>query len=285
MWKTWLSLILIFAAAQAWCVPTTVWWQAPESNVDGSPLTDLAGFRIYMRGGVMLIAVGADARTATINIPDGGETFLYATAVDAGGDESLPSNEVCRSGIDGSNCSGWIPPPIIMPGNASVILDWNYQAREPMTAFNLDDASYASKSFATGSYESGAYGASWGDSGNKMYITGTSNDQVDQFAASSPYDVDTLSYTQTFVNGSGERNPKAIHWSPDGLTYFGVTSFQDKVIKHTCSSAWDISTASYVQNFSVNAQDTTPQNLAFKSDGTKMYVVGAARDGIYSYDL
>ena len=48
----------------------------------------------------------------------------------------------------------------------------------------------------------------------------------------------------------------------------------------------DISTASYDnKSFSVGSQDTVPMGLFFKSDGTKVYIVGSDSDKIYQYSL
>ena len=40
------------------------------------------------------------------------------------------------------------------------------------------------------------------------------------------------------------------------------------------STPYDVSTGTYVQNFSVSAQDTVPNGVEFKPDGTKFYIVG-----------
>jgi len=48
---------------------------------------------------------------------------------------------------------------------------------------------------------------------------------------------------------------------------------------------YDVSNASFVDNFSVSAQDTIPQGMAFNNDGTKLYVVGDVGNDINEYDL
>jgi hypothetical protein len=59
----------------------------------------------------------------------------------------------------------------------------------------------------------------------------------------------------------------------------------DDVNEYDLGTAWDITTASYLQNFSVSAQEITPQGVFFKPDGTKMYVVGSVGDDVNEYDL
>ena len=51
-------------------------------------------------------------------------------------------------------------------------------------------------------------------------------------------------------------------------------------------SGWDLSTAAYSGvSFSVAAQETIPNGVAFKADGAKMYVIGQSGDDINEYAL
>ncbi|HEX7035203.1 MAG TPA: hypothetical protein VF210_05485 [Pseudomonadales bacterium] len=76
-------------------------WQAPTQNVDGSPLTDLAGFNVYW--GTESRAYGAphtiNDPTATqweVDLPPGRYHFAL-TAFDREGSESAYSNEVIKT--------------------------------------------------------------------------------------------------------------------------------------------------------------------------------------------
>jgi sugar lactone lactonase YvrE len=60
---------------------------------------------------------------------------------------------------------------------------------------------------------------------------------------------------------------------------------KDIVFEYSLSIAFDISTAFFVDSFSVAAQDIFPTGLAFSTDGTKMFVVGNENDKVYEYDL
>jgi hypothetical protein len=57
------------------------------------------------------------------------------------------------------------------------------------------------------------------------------------------------------------------------------------VNEYTLSTGFDVSTASFVDSFSVSSQDANPHGVAFNSDGTKMFVSGFANDKIYEYSL
>jgi 6-phosphogluconolactonase (cycloisomerase 2 family) len=52
------------------------------------------------------------------------------------------------------------------------------------------------------------------------------------------------------------------------------------------ASAWNIQNAYYEsKSFSVNSQETNPRGVFFKSDGTKMYIVGQTGDAVFQYTL
>jgi hypothetical protein len=78
----------------------TLNWQAPTQNVDGSPLTDLAGYRIYYgltsRGYTETVAISAAAGTHYELVLPSGQYYFAMTSLDAQGNESAYSNEVIR---------------------------------------------------------------------------------------------------------------------------------------------------------------------------------------------
>ena len=60
----------------------------------------------------------------------------------------------------------------------------------------------------------------------------------------------------------------------------------DAVYQYSLSTAWDLSTASYDSvSFSVLTQDTAGYDLAFSSDGSYFYMVGATNDFVYQYTM
>ena len=80
-------------------IDLTVSWQAPTENVDGSPLTNLAGFNVYWgnssRNYSNNISLGAAARTWEMSMASG-TYYLAITAIDSNADESAYSNEIRR---------------------------------------------------------------------------------------------------------------------------------------------------------------------------------------------
>ena len=75
-------------------------WVAPSENVDGSPLTDLAGYKIYYGTQAQNYPNSTDVNDAnatqfelTVAV---GTYYVTMTALDADGNESVYSNEVIK---------------------------------------------------------------------------------------------------------------------------------------------------------------------------------------------
>ena len=99
------------------------------------------------------------------------------------------------------------------------------------------------------------------------------------------WDISTASYVQNFSVSTEETLPTDIFFKPDGTKMYIIGLQVDEVNEYDLSTAWDISTASYVQNFSVTTQELQPQALFFKPDGTRMYVLGRSGDDVNEYNL
>ena len=89
----------------------------------------------------------------------------------------------------------------------------------------------------------------------------------------------------SFDVSAQEIAPTGLFFKPDGTKMYVIGAAGENINEYNLSTAWDVSTSSYLQNFSVAAQDTSPQGLFFKPDGTKMYVIGLSGDAVYQYSI
>jgi DNA-binding beta-propeller fold protein YncE len=121
--------------------------------------------------------------------------------------------------------------------------------------------------------------------GTKMYVVGSTADRVRVYDLSTAWNVTTASYVQNFSVAGQETGPTGVFFSTDGTNMYVVGVTGDDVNQYSLSTAWNVTTASYVRRKTVAAQETSPQGLFFKSDGTKMYVVGASGNDIGQYNL
>ncbi len=78
----------------------TLSWQAPSTNADGSPITDLAGYKIYYGTSSRQYTNSSDVgsnTTGTIQGLSAGTYYFAVTAYDSYGNESGYSNEVTKT--------------------------------------------------------------------------------------------------------------------------------------------------------------------------------------------
>jgi sugar lactone lactonase YvrE len=59
----------------------------------------------------------------------------------------------------------------------------------------------------------------------------------------------------------------------------------DKIFAYALSTAGDVSTATYLAEFSHSSQETDASGLTFSPDGTKMYLVGTVNSTVFQYTL
>ncbi len=73
-------------------------WNPPQLNTDGSALTDLAGYRIYMGRAATdlkrIVSIGSGFTRYTIDALDDGTHFFAISAVNTAGVESALSGPV-----------------------------------------------------------------------------------------------------------------------------------------------------------------------------------------------
>jgi hypothetical protein len=97
-----LCIIVIFLSSSITLAGNaTLSWDAPTTNADGTPLTDLAGYRIYFGTSPGIYSKNIDVGNMTVyrinNLTDGLTYFFAVTAYDSDGNESEYSNETSKT--------------------------------------------------------------------------------------------------------------------------------------------------------------------------------------------
>jgi DNA-binding beta-propeller fold protein YncE len=152
------------------------------------------------------------------------------------------------------------------------------------TAWDVTTAVF-SQLFSVASQEGNPHGLFFKPDGTKMYVAGNAGDDVNQYDLSTAWDVTTAVFSQLFSVAAQDLNPQAIFFKPDGTKMYMISNNYDAVHEYSLSVAWNVSSAIYLQRFSTTTEDIVPTGIFFKSDGTKMYVVGSAGDNVNEYDL
>ena len=137
--------------------------------------------------------------------------------------------------------------------------------------------------------------------GTRMYITNRISDtnenaRVTQYTLTTPFDISTaIDPVSTNLVGDGGsipqlRLPHAIEFKPDGTRIF-VTTNKDptSVYQFKLTTPWDTTTLEFELRFTVDltgaGNEDQVRALAFKPDGTRMFVGGKDQDVIREYIL
>lgn len=153
------------------------------------------------------------------------------------------------------------------------------------TAWDVSTASYNSVSYALPTDITIPSGMFFNSDGTKYYIPCRGSDYIYELALSTAYDISTSSYNSVRINvATVDNTPESVYFSPSGDKMFFVGAGNDNVYRYSLSTNYDLSTASYDNvSFSVSTQEAVPVGISFKSDGSKMYIVGLDSDAIYQY--
>lgn len=153
------------------------------------------------------------------------------------------------------------------------------------TAFDVSTASFVD-SFSVNSQETAPMGVAFNTDGTRMFVNGEATNTVFQYALSTGFDVSTASYTQGFSTAAQDSASNGIAFNTDGTKMFVTAESTKKINEYTLSSAFDVSTASFVDGFLVSSQADQPKDTQFNSDGTEMYLVSRSpATAVYKYTL
>lgn len=153
-------------------------------------------------------------------------------------------------------------------------------------AYSLASASYDGVSLTVSSQDTTAWGLFFKPDGAKVFLLGKTNDTIYQYGLSTAWDLSTASYDSVSLSvTTQEDQPNSIFFKDDGTRLYVAGTGGDDINQYNLSTAWDLTTASYSQNFSLVSQTNNPSGIFFKSDGTKLYMVSDQLNNVYQYSL
>lgn len=126
--------------------------------------------------------------------------------------------------------------------------------------------------------------------GAKLYVCGFAGFDVGQGVAeydlSFAWDLSTATHVQTLDVSAQEATPTGIVFKPDGTKMFITGQDEDRVFEYDLGTAWDVSTATFVQSFDTSDQVTFLSGLFIDPDnGEHMYVISDFTSTLFQYSL
>ena len=156
----------------------------------------------------------------------------------------------------------------------------------PTGTWDITNCSYDTVSKSVSSQDRSPLAVAFNSDGSKMYIVGNSNDRVFQYSLSTPWNVNTATYDSISKDvSSQDSSPYGVAFNSDGSKMYIMGNNNKTVFQYTLSTPWNVSTATYDTSKSVSSQDSAPYGVAFNSDGSKMYIIGASNDTVYQYTV
>ena len=160
------------------------------------------------------------------------------------------------------------------------------------TAFDVSTATWRTH-FNVGNQDSSPQGLNFNDDGTKMYVVGTAGrpdlgiaaDNVYEYALGTAWQVETAVYTDLISVASEDTSPRSMRFNADGTLMFIMGDDGDDVGEYALGTAYDVSTATFVDAFSFNAEDTSPIGFGFNTLGTKIYILGSVGSDVMEYPL
>lgn len=123
------------------------------------------------------------------------------------------------------------------------------------------------------------------DDGTKLFMLGATTDSVYQYTLPTPWDLTVVNYDSvSFSVASEDLTPSGLVIAANGNRMFIAGNTNDDVFEYTLNSAWSIASVSYVQNYAF-VGEANVEDIAFKTDGTKMFMLGAQSDAVHQYSL
>jgi len=169
-----------------------------------------------------------------------------------------------------------------VPTNAK----WSYSFKPALTsgAWDVSTASFT-QGFSISAQEASIQSVHFKPDGTKMYIMGVSGDDVNEYNLSTAWDISTATFLQLFSVSSQDLTPIGLFFKPDGTKMYITGNGFQSAIEYDLSTAWDVTSASFLQDFDVSAQDIYPVGLFFKPDGSRMYIAGQNGSQVLEYEI
>ena len=109
---------------------------------------------------------------------------------------------------------------------------------------------------------------------------------ADDGSNASPYFSGTTYSNKSLDVSAQVSGARDVAFNGDGSKAYVTATNNSSVYQYSLSVPFDVSTGSYDSvSFNFASQDTSPQGVAFNSDGTKMYMAGNQVDNVFQYSL
>jgi WD40 repeat protein len=154
------------------------------------------------------------------------------------------------------------------------------------TPWTLAGASYqGTTSFSSQVSSNYGKGMAFNGDGTKFYVVSGTGQSIYQYTLSTAYDVDTRSYDSVaFGTSPNSINPEDMAFNGDGTKLYICAYGPDTVAEYDLTTPYDISSVTYVSSMSVLSEVAVVNGMAFKPDGSSLFVTGQTNNTVFEYN-
>ena len=262
------------------------------------------GKTIEGNGGVAILTATSGAYITTTDFTDtsaiaSGDWEMYAVVYNASDDDLELSGQATGTDLTTAshvqnfsvNAQEGQPTGLFfnLDGTRMFVVGTQYDAVQQYnlsTAYDISTSSYSAQ-FSIGTQENQPQGLAFDTYGTKMFIVGYQGDDVNEYDLSTPFQISTATFSQTFSILNQTDVVSDIRFNGDGTKMFIASSNPSKIFQYSLATGFDVSTANYdSKELDVSSKQTSCQGLEFNSDGSRMFISGATSSGtINAYNL
>lgn len=178
-----------------------------------------------------------------------------------------------------------------------------YITSDGLTVYIVETTTPAVRSYTTGTpwdfsslstgpildltgFETTATGIDFKPDLSRVYVCGSGDDEINEFALSETGNLATATHTQAFSLAAQDSGPQGIRFNSDGTRLYMIGSTGDDINQFDLSTAWDISTLVYSgRSGSFETHEATLTGLYFRANTTQAWVVGSSGDTVRELDV
>ena len=158
------------------------------------------------------------------------------------------------------------------------------------TAWELDSAVAQVRKLYIGGDETSPRGFTFKPDGTRLYMVGTTGDDINQYDLSTAWDITTAgaSTTRALVPlVAALTTPSSLVFKDDGTKCYVLNNGNDVIYQFSLGTAWDVSGIFTYDSVSltVSTQEATPNGIFIGNSGADLYVQGSTGDNIVRYTM
>ncbi len=155
------------------------------------------------------------------------------------------------------------------------------------TAWDVSSASH-DRALSISAKDTAPQGVTFNSDGTKIYVVGSTNDNIDSWELSTPYSLAGVDATDDHIATTdlgSNFNPRDIKFNNDGSKMFVLDTDGNTVAEYSLSTAYDPSSKGSATEQSVSDAGDWLQGMGFNADGTRMFLVSSDDDDIHEFKL